>query len=248
VDKNKLIVALSSTLTPILAQELVSHFLSLKVDFVTSNLERSSCGKFVECFVQCLQFIGKGAFEKEPSVDAYLSQGVLNETIIPDGLRICGARVARSMYTLRNKRSIAHKNEVDPNTFDLALLYQCASWIMAEMLRFSTGGTMQSSGELIRMLIVPTTPLVEDLGGTRIVHAETTVEGELLLLLHSHYPTRVSSSSISASLISRNAGSVRATLSKLKHRKTVYGDAQSGFTLTRAGYDSAQALVSSILS
>jgi len=56
----------------------------------------------------------------------------------PEGLRICATRFARSVYPLRNERNIAHKNPVDPNTFDLALAHQCAAWIMAELLLIPT--------------------------------------------------------------------------------------------------------------
>ena len=47
------------------------------------------------------------------------------------------------MYTLRNKRNIAHKNDVDTNTHDLAFAHQGAAWITAELLRHATGVSMQ---------------------------------------------------------------------------------------------------------
>jgi hypothetical protein len=188
MDEARLAQALSGLLGGTLAQELVGDFVKLRRDCATATLERASSGKFVETFVQCLQYMAKGTYDTKPDVDGYLSKKAENENSLPEGLRICAARVARSMYTLRNKRNIAHKNPVDPNTFDLALAHQCASWITAELLRSATGVSMQEAGALIELIQAPVGTLVEEIDGTRLVHADTSVKGEILILLHSHYP------------------------------------------------------------
>src|SRR5207249_2219977 len=105
-----------------------------------------------------------------------------------DGLRVCAARIARSIYTLRNKRNIAHKSDIDPNSFDLAFINQGASWIMAELLRNASGISMQEAGALIELVQAPVGTLVEEIDGTRLVHADVGLQGEVLILLHSHYP------------------------------------------------------------
>ena len=155
MDEARLVQALSGLLGQTLAQELAADFVKLRQDCATATLERASPGKFVEAFVQCLQYVATGKYEAKPDVDAYLSKKAENETCLPEGLRICAARVARSIYTLRNKRNIAHKNPVDPNTFDLALVHQGAAWIMAEFLRNASGVSMQEAGALIELIQAP---------------------------------------------------------------------------------------------
>jgi hypothetical protein len=135
MDEARLEKALLAILHPKLAAELTSDFAKLRRDTATATLERASPGKFVETFVQCLQFMATGQFDAKPSVDDYLSKRAENEGSLPEGLKLCGARLARTIYTLRNKRHIAHKNPIDPNTFDLALAHEGAAWIMAELLR-----------------------------------------------------------------------------------------------------------------
>src|SRR6266568_2633647 len=120
MDEARLARSLSGLLGPKLAGELAADFVKVRQDCATRTLERASPGKFVETFVQGLQQIAAGSYDAKPDVDAYLRRAE-NETALPEGLRVCAARVARSIYTLRNKRNIAHKNAVDPNTFDLAL-------------------------------------------------------------------------------------------------------------------------------
>jgi hypothetical protein len=239
MDEDRLVSALAGLVGPTLAKELTGDFLKLRQDCATATLERASPGKFVETFVQCLEFIGTGKYDAKPDVDGYLSKRVENDTAIPEGLRICAARLARAIYTLRNKRNIAHKNPVDPNVFDLALAHQGAAWIMAELLRNASGIPMQEAGELIELIQAPVGTLVEEIDGTRLVHAETSVKGEILILLRSHYPERIPLSDILKSLRARSPGSVKNRLAELRTTKLLVGDGKAGYRLTQAGYSAA---------
>src|ERR1700730_2952636 len=123
MDANRLASALSALIGPKLAGELVADFSKIRQDLATKTLERSSSGKFVETFVQCLQQIATGSYDPKPNVDDYLNRKAELESKLSDDLRICAARIARAIYTLRNKRNVAHKGQIDPNTIDLAFAY-----------------------------------------------------------------------------------------------------------------------------
>ena len=246
MDEARLVHALSALLDKTLAQELTRDFLKLRRDLATATLERASTGKFVEGFVQCLQQLVTGTYDQKPDVDLYLSKKAENETVLPEGLRICAVRLARAIYTLRNKRNIAHKNPVDPNTFDLALAHEGAAWIMAELLRNASGLSMQESGALIELLQAPVGTLVEEIDGTRLVHANTSVRGEILILLHSYYPDRVPVGDILKSMSARSPGSVKNRLAELRNAKLLHGDGGSGYRLTQAGHAAAVAEINSL--
>ncbi len=237
--------ALRSALEPLiggeLARDMVRNFLSMRRDLATKTLERSSPGKFVETFVQVLQYMATGAYDQKPAVDDYLASRAESAAAVPDGLRICGARIARSIYTLRNKRSIAHKNEVDPNTFDLKFVHEGAAWIMAELIRTMTGLTMQQAGALIDLVQTPVDFLVEEIDGTRLVHANLPIHGEILVLLHSQHPKSVPVKDILDSLRARSSGSVRNKLSEMRYGKLINGDLKSGYRLTISGHAAAVA-------
>lgn len=245
MDETRLSAALVGLVGPTLAADLSAHLLSIRRDCITRTLERTAIGKFVETFVQCLQFIDSGTYEAAPSVDAYLGSRVEN-TSLPVGLRGCAARVARSMYTLRNKRNIAHKNDVDTNIHDLVLAHQSAAWISAELLRHATGVSMQEAGAVVELIHAPVGTLVEEIDGTRVVHADVPVRTEILILLHSHYPDAVPFKRVTESLSRRNAGTVRNGLHDLHKRKLVHGDTKSGYRLTRAGYDTASSEIQAL--
>lgn len=245
MDETRLAAALSGLLGPVLAADLAADLVKIRRDCATRTLERAAPGKFVETFVQCLQHIDAGTHDLKPSVDDYLGKKVEN-TSLPEGLRICAARVARSMYTFRNKRNIAHKNDVDANTHDLALVHQGAAWITAELLRHATGVSMQEAGALIELVQAPVGTLVEEIGGIRLVHADVPVKAELLILLHSHYPDTVSVDSVLSSLSRRSAGTVRNRLRDLHAEKLAHGDARSGYRLTQAGHAAAVAEIKAL--
>jgi hypothetical protein len=239
MDEARLADALAGYLGPTLARELVGDFVKLRSDCSTATLDRASLGKYVETFVQCLQYLAKGSCDKKPDVDGYLSKTAENEVVLPDGLRLCGARLARSIYTLRNKRNIAHKNPVDPNRFDLALAHQCAAWLLAEPLRNATGLTMHEAGVLIELLQVPVGTLVEEIDGVRLVHADVSVRAEILILLHSHFPDRVLVPAILQTMAARSPASIRNRLGELRLSKLVHGDSKTGYRLTQAGHAAA---------
>jgi hypothetical protein len=150
------------------------------------------------------------------------------------------------MYTLRNKRNIAHKNSVDPNVFDLTLAHSCAAWIMSELLRHSTGMTMTEAGRLIEMVQTPVGTLVEEIDGHRLVHADVSVTTEILILLHSHYPDRMSEVELLTSMSGRSAGSVKNRLGELRSGKLIVGRGKEGFRLTQAGYEAAVAEIRAV--
>ena len=241
----KLAKSIESLVGRSLAVEITSEFLKIQRDYATNTLERASPGKFVEAFVQCLQYMSCGKYDPNPKVDLYLTQRVEKSSLC-DGLRICGSRVARSMYTIRNKRSIAHKNDLDPSRLDLAYLHQSAAWIMAELVRNATGLPMDGAGSLVENIRAPVGILVEEIDGIMLVHAEVSVRVELLILLHSHYPKKVKLATILKSLRGRNVSTVKKRLRELNATRMIYGDFEAGFQLTVVGSAAAMTEIDKI--
>ncbi len=238
MDEKRLSRAIESLVGKTLAREIAADFLKLRCDVATGTLERASAGKFVESFVQCLQAMSSGKHSGAPSVDDYLKNQVENDTTLPDGLRLCGSRVARSIYTMRNKRNIAHKGEIDPNRIDLEFTHHSAAWIMAELIRCATGITMEQAGALIELVRVPVGTLVEEIDGVRMVHAKVSIRLEILLLLHSQYPTPVTLVQL-VEWVGKSTAAIRARLSELRKQRLIVGNSNKGFKLTSTGYTTA---------
>jgi hypothetical protein len=246
VQSDRLVAALKGLIGGNLAEDITDHFLKIRQDVATRTLERAPPGKFVETFVQCLQQISCGSYDTNPSVDSYLNTRVENDKDLPDGLRFSAGRIARSMYTMRNKRNIAHNGEVDPNGYDLAYLHNAASWIMAELVRSASGVTMAEAGALIELLHARVGTLVEEIDGVRLVHADVSTRVELLIFLHSHYPGRASMDEIKGTLSRRSASSIRGRIRDLNDEKLIFGDNTTGYRLTSSGYTAAVTEISNL--
>lgn len=236
MDASNIVDVLSKAMPAQLCQDLVDSFVALRQDVATDTMGRSAPGKFVETFVQILQFLDSGRFDANPKVDEYLRGLESRASTLDDGLRICASRIGRAMYALRSKRSIVHKGEVDPNKYDLRFLHSAAQWALAELVRTTTHGSMAEAGKLIEYVQIPIGGFVEDFGERRLVLHDMSVKEETLVLLHSHYPEIVPTVQIISSLDRRNDGTVRNTLRELWRDKLIEGGSKEGYKLTQRGF------------
>jgi len=248
LDRKALQAVLERRLPKRLAEDLVEEFLEIRRDVSTGTLGRSTPGKFVESLVQSLQVLETERFDSQPNVDKYLRELESRGATLEEGLRVCGARVARAMYAFRNQRNIAHKGTVDPNQYDLRFVLAGAQWIMAEIIRLLAGLSMKDSGRLIEQVQAPVGGLVEDFGDHRVVlRADLSAREELLVLLHSHYPEPVPLRLIISSLNRRNPKTVRNNIRGLWNERLLELSDSDGYRLTTAGFDDAIELVARLV-
>ncbi|MFC1942622.1 hypothetical protein ACFLWU_05340 [Chloroflexota bacterium] len=230
---------MSATLPKNLAKDLVDSFTQLRRDLATETLERSSPGKFIETVVQVLQYLDKGSYDKAPNVDSYLKNLESQSANLSDDLRITLSRVARAGYTLRNKRSIAHKGEVDPNIYDLKYLFSVSQWILSELVRQVLSSDMMTAGKIIEVIQIPVNPLVEDFGDKRLVLKAGTAENELLTLLFHYFPEYVHVSQIHIDMDRRAKSTVSNVIPSAYSKRYIEGNKQKGYKLTSLGYNKA---------
>lgn len=248
MNRNELVTALSNMLSSNIATDLVEQFLTLRQDVATHTLGRAAPGKLVETLVQALQFMESGKFDANPDVDAYLRNVEARPSKLPDGLRICGARIARAMYSLRSKRGIAHKGEVDPNYHDLQALLAMAQWIIAELVRITSNLAVDEAGRLLTLVHAPVGGLVEDFGDRRLVQQNLHATEEILVLLHSYYPEPIDIKKLITSLDRQNSKTIRNALRTMWKKKLIQGTSQRGYHLTERGFEAAASLVLQLVS
>ena len=235
--------ALAAGVPATLASDLVTSYSTIRSDVASNMLERAAPGKFVESLVQVLQHLETGTYEAAPAVDAYLRDLESRSTSFGDGLRICAARVGRAMYTLRNKRAIAHKGELDPNIYDLRYLLASAQWVLTELIRSVGGLPMDEAAVLVDQIQAPIGSLVEDLGDRKLVVGDMSLTDELYVLLHAEYGRPMRMRDIERAMDRRSAGAVRKAVRRLWNSKDVEGGGNSGYRLTGRGLRAAADLV-----
>ncbi len=228
-----------------LASDIVRIFLQIRSDLSTETLERSAPGKFVETVVQILQFLESKQYEEAPKVDEYLRHLESRNSVLADDLRITLTRVARTTYTLRNKRNIAHKGGINPNIYDLRFLYVCTQWMFTEIVRNLLLTDMNTAADIIEYINVPINPLVEDFGDKRVVLMTSTAEEELLILLLHYFPEPILLSQIQKDMDRRAKSTILNVVSTTYSKRFVEGDKQKGYKLTSLGYSQAVKIVKS---
>ena len=112
---------------------------------------------------------------------------------------------------------------------------------MAEMIRNASSITMEEAGALVELVQAPVGTLVEEIDGTRLVHADVSARVKILILLHSSYPNYVAVEDIQTAMNYREATSIRSRLSELRKKGLIFGSRETGYRLTNPGYASAVA-------
>ncbi|HHT9112637.1 MAG: hypothetical protein HZA47_07540 [Planctomycetes bacterium] len=242
MNHKDLITELSKYIDNKLATDLVYEFLEIRKEIKAGILGRSSCGKFIETVVQVLQYLNNSHYDENPNVDFYLKNLESQNTAINDDFKICCSRIARSCYTLRNKRNIAHKGSVDPNIYDLRYIYTSAQWILSEIVRQVITSSMTLAGRMIEFIQIPVSTVVEDFGDRRLVYGNLSIEQELLVLLHSYYPENVSRQTLTKSLDRRSTSAISNSLNTLWNKKLVHED-KSDYKLTQEGFKESQKIL-----
>lgn len=246
MERLELVLALEGLASKPLAEELIDEYLLIRQDVLAQTLGRSAPGKFVETVVQTLEYLDTGTYSSKPRVDEYL-RTCENNTNLDEGVRICTARIARAMYSLRSKRSIVHKGNIDPNPSDLQFLHASAQWILAELLRLSKNITMSEAGRLVAQIQMPVGGLIQDFGDCKLVLSNSTTVGqEILCLMLGNYPDQVSVAWLQASMSRRPHSSIGRSLNVLWKEKAIQRTTE-GYVLTGIGLQRAGKVYSELL-
>lgn len=211
-----------------LALDLVSQFEQIQRDLKIRELERAAPGKFVETIVQILQQLDPNRQDYSDNVsdvDAQLKKYESQKiSALPDGSRVTICRLARAMYTMRNKRSISHKNEIDPNVYDLNLLYVSAQWILTELVRIAAQSSSDEARRIVEAIQTPVRPVVEKVLGRTVVlsTANLSAPKEILILLYDADPEPVTRTYLERNLDDRHeVRNVRKALRTLQQKRWV---------------------------
>lgn len=231
------------------AEDLLDCYQGLGRELRNGTLEKSTTGKFVETVVQALQAIDpqEGDYEDHVNVEKNLRDIYESRTLpnIDDSSRLGIVRSARAMYTMRSKRGMVHKGEVDPNRIDLKLCYHSAQWILSELLVQAKRIDPEAAREYIEALQRDVTPVLEHILGRPLVLEDMTVTEELLTVLYDAHPKVVERSFLSEALDRRAESSISNALSELKKNRKLEGDADQGYLLTATGVQEAETVIES---
>lgn len=193
VEQRQLIARISPPLDAVLAEQLVTEFVSMERRYIQRDWEPAELdgGHFCEALARILYHMDSGQLDRARSVDDSLvyvedNNGTRTHAIQPrhDALHL--ARVVRTIYRFRNQRGVAHISPTyKANHMDARLVTECARWCITEALRLHGGADRDEVARMIRELLQFDVPAIGVFEGLVLVQrTDLTPDEEVLLLLH----------------------------------------------------------------
>jgi hypothetical protein len=199
---------------------VINHFVKCIEGFEENDWEKSlfKAGKFIEAIVKMLWIYCKNTLPSQRQFKASLyAQKVINEvdkTNVPhEGIRLQIPRGCIFLYDITSNRGARHDpEEVNPNEMDATLAIETCSWILAEIIRFSSRDSIrpEQAKSLVDLFTRRRYPFFEEIDG-RIYIDDSKFCTPLdcaILILYAIYPKRIEIGQLS-DLIERHSFEMR---------------------------------------
>jgi hypothetical protein len=252
MDKKQLEALLTPALPKKHVDAALDHFSDAVSKFQTGDWEVciSKSGKFVEATIKALGLHAGLTFPtgRKFSAGAVIDDlGRLPAGGVDDTIRITIPRACRYVYDIASNRGARHDpDEIDPNEMDAAAVVPTCSWILAEMIRFTQKGMLDTTQakEFVESLSARRYPLVEEVDGrVYFHHAKKSAPDVALLALAYRYPKRVPEKELIATVERHGFKAGNAAIAVRRIRKFADDDGRGNLRLLAPGLKRAEHLM-----
>jgi len=165
-----------------------------------------------------------------------------------DIVRLLIPKACLFIYDISSNRGARHDpDEINPNAMDAGVSISVASWILAELIRFSTGKDARSSILLIEALSSKKYPKVEEIGERIYINIRGMSARHIgILIMNAIFPRRIKREKLIDLIIrhgfKRNAASVAT-----QRMKAVIDENDEGWKLRGLGREEADEIFHNIM-
>lgn len=242
IDKQSLLAALSPPLDQVLAEQLLSEYISQERRYVLRDWEPATLdgGQFVEAAARIVYHIDSGTLNRRKSVDeclAYVENRNDHSHMFPDRKSACHlCKVLRTIYKFRSDRGAVH---IDPvytaNELDSRLVIDNSRWVLSELLRTFWSGDPTEVARAIREILQFEIPAIGKYDDQIIVQRpECTADEEVLLLLRDSGEAGLRRDALGRS-VRKTPGRVTQVLQDLQLKRQVVKTGAGFYRLTDLG-------------
>ena len=155
-----------------------------------------------------------------------------------DILALAIPKVAESIYTIRNKKDVAHVKTLDPDVFDISYCVSACSWILAQLISIFYTKDINEANRIIISVSEKKIPLIEEFEDKTILvlRKDMPLTHEILTVLYHYYPARLSDVQLSGILRYYNLSYLRGRLTRLASERLVHMIGRNS-KLTKLGID-----------
>lgn len=191
---------ITGSLTVAYPQELVDNMLKSYIESIRQyrkgewNYFGNNVGQYIEIVIRIIEFKIQGTYtdlkQKLPNFNERILTNWENSSkSVDDSYRIIIPRILFSMYCIRNKRGMIHKNHIDPNKMDAALLLSNMKWVLSELFRLSSTLSFEETIEIIELITNKEQSLVWKVGSKlRVLDPKMSCAQQILYLLYLKSP------------------------------------------------------------
>lgn len=143
-------------------------------------------------------------------------------------------KVVDSVYTIRNKKDVAHVKAIDPSFIDSVYCTTACDWVLPELVLLFLKADEKEVSELISSILKKKVPTIEEFedGTIVILRKDLSRSDEILLTLYYFYPQRLSNENLIKSL--KTASNIYVYLQRLENEKLIHRTT-AGSKLTQLG-------------
>lgn len=147
---------------------------------------------------------------------------------------------AKTIYTIRNKKKVAHIKAIDPDFLDGTVSSEICDWILSQFVLLKCSSNPTEASEFIHSLIDRRIPLIEEFedGSLLILNDKVTFRDELLLALNK-VNKRVTKDEIKKLIKVEYQQKLNTTINDLEEKRFVHVN-DNGVMITRLGIQEAE--------
>lgn len=243
-----------STLPSELREALILALSEIRKNYVERRWEPSELkgGKIAEAIFRILQWHASSTGTYTPLGSPIKNFGAAvrqfeNNTSLSDSVRFHIPDALVFLYSVRNKRGVAHLGkEVNPNRMDAEAVLSMSNWVVAELVRLLHSVTVEEAQQAVEALVEKQNPLVWEVEGVRrILNPAMTHTDRMLVLLHSMHPQSVDEVDLFEWCEYSSASSFRTQVLKKAHKERLieYDSGKQKVHLSPNGIDRAEKLL-----
>ncbi len=166
-----------------------------------------------------------------------ITNRVLNDVNMPEGLRFHVLKCAEILLDIRNKRNVAHLgNTINVDEMDSRLVLRLAKWVLSEIIREESNTHPKVIQNIVDKLSAKEIPLVEEIEGDIIIvgtHLKSN-ERALVALYHS-YPNPIVINSLQEMIKYKNATRFRDEILEEEIKEGIIHIKENKVYLTQKG-------------
>ena len=176
---------------------LIEEFRKMHKQYYLGNWEPSQLngGRFAEIILRVIEYKDTGSYTpiKSKIGRKKIVGSAMQNTSLPDSLRIQISNIAELLLDFRNKRNVAHIDEIDVNSMDASFVINASNWVMAELLRLETKLSPDVAQKEIMKIIERKIPIIEDFDGRlKCLSPKLKTIDEILVFCYQKYPEYLS--------------------------------------------------------